>query len=123
MLVVGGCGPRGAPGLLRLDALGRSLREAGLEVPVLTDGLAPQDAGGTWISLFTPEATEGTVLGLLSDGDTLRIDLVEGRIRTGVGARELESREPREFSGRAETAYAARYARSALPALDGAGFG
>jgi dihydroxy-acid dehydratase len=121
LLVVGGCGPRGSPGLLRLDALGNSLKESGLEVPVLTDGLAPEDAEGPWISLFTPEAAAGGVLRLLRDGDTLRIDLAEGRIRTG--AREFTSREPGEFSNSAGTAYAARYARTALPALEGAGFG
>jgi dihydroxy-acid dehydratase len=121
MLVVGGCGPRGGPGLLRLDALGRSLEEAGLEVPVLTDGLAPEDTLGTWISLFTPEAAAGGVLSLLRDGDTLRIDLTEGRIRTRV--REIESREPVEFPNSEGTAYASRYARTALPALEGAGFG
>ena len=122
MLVVGGCGPRGGPGLLRLDGLGQSLHEAGLEVPVLTDGLAPQDAVGTWISLFTPEATKGSVIGLLRDGDPLRIDLTEGRIRTGISASELANREPTRFPDRADTAYAARYARTALPALEGAGF-
>jgi dihydroxy-acid dehydratase len=121
MLVVGGCGPRGGPGLLRLDSLERSLKEADLEVPVLTDGLAPEGAEGPWISLFTPEAADGGVLGLLRDGDTLRIDLAEGRIRTG--AREFTSRESREYPNGAGTAYAARYARNALPALDGAGFG
>jgi dihydroxy-acid dehydratase len=120
---VGGCGPRGGPGLLRLDDLGWALQEEGLEVPVLTDGLAPRDPAGTWISLFTPEATEGSVLGLLRDNDTLRMDLVEGRIRTGIGPGELESREPAAFADRADTAYAARYVGSALPALEGAGFG
>ncbi len=123
LIVVGGCGPRGGPGLPRLDDLGQALREEGLEVPVLTDGLAAEGAAGTWISLFTPEATEGSVLALLRDGDTLRIDLAEGRIRTGIGAREFESREPTEFPDRADTAYTARYARTALPALEGAGFG
>ncbi len=121
MLVVGGCGPRGGPGLLRLDALGRSLGEAGLGVPVLTDGLAPEATVGTWISLFTPEAATGGVLSLLRDGDALRIDLVEGRIRTR--AREFDSREPDAFPGSVGTGYAARYARTALPALEGAGFG
>jgi dihydroxy-acid dehydratase len=121
MLVVGGCGPRGGPGLLRLDALGRSLREAGLQVPVLTDGLAPQDALGAWTSLFTPEAAAGGVLSLLRDGDALRIDLAEDRIRTGAG--DFDSREFGMFPNNAGTAYAARYARTVLPALEGAGFG
>ena len=121
LLVVGGCGPRGGPGLLRLDALGNSLKESGLRVPVMTDGLAPEDVLGPWISLFTPEAATGGVLRLLRDGDTLRIDLTEGRIRTR--AREFTSREPGEFPNSAGTAYSARYARTALPALEGAGFG
>jgi dihydroxy-acid dehydratase len=122
MLVVGGCGPRGGPGLLRLDRLERSLGEANLDVPVLTDGLAPWDATGTWISLFTPEATEGSVISLLRDGDSIRIDLTEGRIRTGISTGELKNREPTRFPDRADTRYAARYARTALPALEGAGF-
>jgi dihydroxy-acid dehydratase len=120
MLVVGGCGPRGGPGLIRLDALGRALEEARLELPVMTDGLAPEDVVGIWISLFTPEAAAGCVLSLLRDGDTLRIDLAEGRIRTK--ARGFESREPTEFPNSAGTGYAARYVRLALPALEGAGF-
>jgi dihydroxy-acid dehydratase len=113
LLVVGGCGPRGGPG--------QSLKESGLEVPVLTDGLAPDAAEGAWVSLFTPEAVSGGVLSLLRDGDTLRIDLAEGRIRTG--AREFTSREPGEFPNSAGQVYAVRYARNALPALAGAGFG
>ncbi len=121
MLIVGGCGPRGGPGLLRLDDLGKSLKEAGLELPVVTDGLAPEGAVGTWISLFTPEAAAGGVLSLLRDGDALRIDLVEGRIRTRAG--DFESREPAEFSDRADTGYAARYTQTVLSALEGAGFG
>jgi dihydroxy-acid dehydratase len=120
LLVVGGCGPRGGPGLLRLDALGNSLKESGLRVPVMTDGLAPEDVLGPWISLFAPEAAAGGVLRLLRDSDTLKIDLTEGRIRTG--AREFTSREPGEFPNSAGTAYSARYARTALPALEGAGF-
>jgi dihydroxy-acid dehydratase len=123
MVVVGGCGPRGGPGLSRLGGLGLALQEEGLDVPVLTDGLAPASATGAWISLFTPEATEDSVLGLLRNGDTLRMDLTEGRIRTGVGVWEIESREPTEVPNRADTAYAARYASTALPALEGAGFG
>jgi dihydroxy-acid dehydratase len=125
LLVVGGCGPRGGPGLLRLDLLAQALHESGLEerTSVITDGLPPPEARGTWISLFTPEAAAGGVIGRLRDGDTLRIDLAEGRIRTGVQADEMERRDPYEFPDPAGAGYAARYARSALPALEGAGFG
>jgi dihydroxy-acid dehydratase len=125
LLVVGGCGPRGGPGLLRLDLLAQALRESGLEemVPVITDGLPPRDTKGTWISLFSPEAATGGVIGQLRDGDALRIDLAGGRIRTGVQADEMECREPYKIPDPDGAGYTARYARSALPSLEGAGFG
>jgi dihydroxy-acid dehydratase len=125
LLVVGGCGPRGGPGLMRLDRLAQGLRESGLEesVSVITDGLPPRETRRTWVSLVSPEAAAGGVIGQLRDGDTLRIDLLEGRIRTGVKAGELEGRNPYEFHDPANADYAARYVRSALPALEGAGFG
>jgi dihydroxy-acid dehydratase len=122
LLVVAGCGPRGGPGLLRLDRLGQALGNAGLAVPVLTDGLAPEGVLGTWASLAMPEAMEGGVIGRLRDGDLLRLDLTEGLIRTGVGAEELDRREPFVAPTYSGFDYATRYARMALSALEGAGY-
>jgi dihydroxy-acid dehydratase len=125
LLVVGGCGPQGGPGILRLDLLARTLRESGLDerISVITDGLPPRTAPGTWISLVSPEAAAGGVIGQLRNGDALRIDLTEGRIRTNVKADELEGRDLYKFPEPTGAGYADRYARSALPALEGAGFG
>lgn len=125
LVVVGGYGPRAVPGLARMERLGSALRESGLEgeAAVLTDGLPPVGVGGGWISLFTPEAAEGGLLSLLRDGDTLRIDLEEGAVRAEAGAQEISDREPLEYPRLRGHGYAARYARSALPALEGAGFG
>jgi dihydroxy-acid dehydratase len=125
LLVVRGCGPRGGPGLPRLERLAQALRETGLEesVSVITEGLPPREAPGNWVSLVSPEAAAGGVIGQLRDGDTLRIDLVESRIRTGVKADEMEGREPYKPPDPAGAGYVDRYARSALPALEGAGFG
>jgi dihydroxy-acid dehydratase len=123
ILVVNGCGPRGGAGLLRLDALGAALRERELQTPVVTDGLPPADAVGTWACVFTPEAAMGGVIGRLRDGDTLRLDLEGGHVRAGIKAGDLQAREPFEAAGRDGAGYAARYGRSALPALEGAGFG
>ncbi len=124
LVVVGGYGPRGAPGLRRLDRLGEALEEAGIaeSAAVLTDGLAPE-GDGPRISLFSPEAAADGVIGLLRDGDVLKIDLEEVRLRTRVSARELGDREP--YSGMMPSGYgyAARYTRSALAGLEGAGFG
>ncbi len=123
LIVVRGCGPKGGPGLSRLDGLAEAMRESGLEPPVLTDGVAPENSPGTWISLFAPEAAIGGVIGRLQDGDSLRLDFIESRIRTAIEAKELAKRPP--FEGRNVTGegYEARYTRSALPALEGAGFG
>ena len=125
LLVVTGCGVRGGPGLLALNGLGTALVQAELDVPVVTDGLPPSkvSVASPWISLFSPEAALGGVIGLFRDGDTLRFDLLEGRIRTGVSADDLASREPFAAPARPSFGYAARYSRTALPALEGAGFG
>ena len=125
LLVVGGCGPRGGPGLLRLSCLGSTLDETGLAglVPVLTDGLPPEGAPGIWASLAAPEAATGGVIGRLRHGDFLRLDLAEGLIRTGIRAEELGGREPFASSVSPGFGYATRYSRTALPALEGAGFG
>jgi dihydroxy-acid dehydratase len=122
MLVVSGCGPRGGPGLLRLDRLGRVLDEISPGVPVLTDGLPPDGVTGAWASLAAPEAAAGGVIGRLRDGDLLRLDLTEGLIRTGVKADELGRREPFAALASSGFGYAARYARATLTALEGAGF-
>jgi dihydroxy-acid dehydratase len=122
ILVVCGCGPRGGPGLLRLDRLGRALEDSGADVPVFTDGLPPERAGGIWFSLTSPEPFEEGMIGKLQDGDYLRFDLEEERIRVGVRAKDLEVRETMGEGGVTGSGYAARYSRSALPALEGAGF-
>lgn len=124
MLVVGGGGPQGGPGLVRLDRLEAALAGEGLagEVPVFTDGLTPDRSPGARISLCTPESVAGGVLGLLRDGDFLRILPKDGRIRAGVDPRELEDREPPDDLQDDRTGYAARYARYSLPALEGGGF-
>lgn len=123
LLVVGGCGPRGGPGLRRLDRLGRVLDEhdEAARISVITDGLPPERPRGNWFFLFSPEAASGGVIGRLRDGDTLRIDLADSRILTGAG--ELEGRAPFKTVPPTGYGYADRYARTALPALEGAGFG
>lgn len=124
LIVVAGCGPRGGPGLVKLELLGEALDEAGLaaSLPVLTDGLPPDEASGTWISLMTQEAEANGMIGRLRDGDELRMDLQEGRIRAGMKPTEMRSREPYEAVDNQNSGYVGRYARTARNALDGAGF-
>lgn len=125
ILVVGGCGQRGAPGLKRLDALAGALRDSAPEgVAVFTDGLAPEWSGGVWASPVFPEAAAGGVLARLQDGDKLRLDLAERRIRVNVSADEMEDRAPGARFGRqgAQLGYAPRYASDHMKPLEGGGF-
>lgn len=123
ILVVRGCGPRGYPGLCRLDELAHAIEEAEVEnISVLTDGLAPEEAPGVWISLFSPEAATRGVVSRLEDGDFLKFDLEDGRILTSVGAREFARRKRFKPETSHSSAYAARYAKAAAAALDGASF-
>ncbi len=123
IVVMRSCGPRGGPGLLRLEKLAGALEESGLteEVSVLTDGVAPEGVRGAWISLFAPEAAEEGIIGRLRDGDPLRFDLRDGAIRTKVRAEVMDQRIPHGQPASTGHGYAARYAASALPALEGAG--
>lgn len=78
-LVVRGQGPRGGPGLRRLDVLRRDLAE--LDRPtgaiLVTDGrLGPLD-GVTCVTCVTPEAAVGGALAALSDGDPIAVDPVQ----------------------------------------------
>lgn len=124
IVVVGGCGSRGGRGLKRMTTLNKAFEETELteSVSILTDGLAPDGAVGTWISLLTPEAAAGGVISRLQDGDTLRVDLEEGRIKAGISAKDFGLRKAYEVERPPKTGYLARYARTARPALDGAGF-
>jgi dihydroxy-acid dehydratase len=124
LIVLPGLGARGGPGVVRLDGLEAALRATSWahEAVVLTDGLAPAGAGGTWISVFYPEAVVGGIIGRFADGDELEIDLIEGRIRAGIKVEEIAARRPLG-AAKLGRGYEARYARSALPALEGGGLG
>ncbi|CAN5656277.1 MAG: dihydroxy-acid dehydratase [Actinomycetota bacterium] len=123
IFVVRGCGPRGYPGLCRLDEFAHAIEEAGVEgASILTDGLAPEEAPGVWISLFSPESASRGIISRLEDGDFLKFDLTDGRILTSVGARDFARRKRVKPDPPQTSAYAARYAKAATTALDGASF-
>lgn len=121
--VVRGVGPRGTPGMRVLEDLSRVLEEGAGEVVVITDGLAPEGASGVWASAFAPESAAGGILSRLADGDLLKLDLVEGRILTAVERKDISRRKQSRPLAVKSPPYAARYARHAVPAFDGAAFG
>jgi hypothetical protein len=63
------------------------------------------------------------LVGRLRYGDTLRLDLDEGLIRTGVKAAEIRNRRPLPVPASSGFGYVVRYVSTALPPLEGTGFG
>jgi dihydroxy-acid dehydratase len=101
-------GPKGGPGMREMLAVTSAIKGAGLgsEVALLTDGRFSGATHGFSIGHVAPEATDGGPIGLVEDGDTIRIDVPSRSIDLLVDASVLEERrtrwqapEPRYTSG------------------------
>ncbi len=125
VLVVRYEGPKGGPGLRPLTDVGRALEEQGLSqsVAAVTDGSwGDWSGGGLAVELASPEATEGSALSIIKEGDRVDIDL--GLLRLNVRLTEMEIKvrlarwqapPPRTRAG-----FLARYARAVASAWEGA---
>ena len=108
-------GPRGGPGMQEMLAptsyiMGQGLGES---VALITDGRFSGGTRGACIGHVSPEAAEGGLIGLLRDGDTIRIDIPGRRLEADLQADEIERRRAAlpPFEPRIREGYLARYAR------------
>jgi len=101
-------GPKGGPGMREMLAVTSAIKGAGLgsDVALLTDGRFSGATHGFSIGHVAPEATDGGPIGLVEDGDTIRIDVPSRSIDLLVDASVLDERrtrwqapEPRYTSG------------------------
>ena len=76
-------GPRGGPGMREMLAITGAIKGAGLgkETLLITDGRFSGGSTGLCVGHVSPEATDGGPIGLVRDGDRIRID---------IGARTLD---------------------------------
>ena len=76
-------GPKGSPGMPEMLSPGSALLGAGLgkDVALITDGRFSGASHGIMVGHVTPEAADGGPLAAVRDGDSVRIDLVEGTLR------------------------------------------
>lgn len=124
VVVVRNEGPRGGPGMREMLALTSMLKgmPLGAAVALVTDGRFSGGTRGLCIGHVSPEAAEGGVIGLLRDGDIVRIDLQGRSLATEVTDAELARRRegfvpsPPRFQG----GWLARYARLVTNASTGA---
>jgi dihydroxy-acid dehydratase len=87
-------GPVGGPGMPELTALTGAIVGAGLggKVAVVTDGRFGGGTQGLCIGHVAPEAALGGPLALVRNGDTVEIDVEQGRIEVLVTPAELDAR-------------------------------
>ena len=117
-------GPKGGPGMREMLAVTSAIKGAGLgaDVALLTDGRFSGATHGFSIGHVAPEATDGGPIGLVADGDRIRIDVPARTIDLLVDEAVLAGRrthwqapEPRYTSG-----VLWKYARSVGSAATGA---
>jgi dihydroxy-acid dehydratase len=117
-------GPRGGPGMQEMLAptsyiVGQGLMES---VALVTDGRFSGGTHGACIGHVSPEAAEGGLIGLLKDGDVIKIDSANHKLEAALSLDEI-SRRRAEFKPPApkiNTGYLKRYARIVQNAGTGA---
>ena len=84
-------GPRGGPGMQEMLSPSSYIAGMGLgdKVALVTDGRFSGGTAGACIGHVSPEAAEGGPIGLLKNGDRLRIDFPNRRIDIVVPEAEL----------------------------------
>jgi len=117
-------GPKGGPGMREMLSPTSALAGMGLDkdVALITDGRFSGASRGASIGHVSPEAAEGGVIALIHEGDTLSIDIPNGKIQLEVSDEELAARRaawtapaPRVTKG-----YLARYSKLVRGAETGA---
>lgn len=88
-------GPKGGPGMREMLAITGAIKGAGLgtDVLLLTDGRFSGGTTGLCIGHIAPEAAVGGPIGLVEDGDSIRVDIANRTIDLDVSEEELATRK------------------------------
>ena len=117
-------GPKGGPGMREMLAPTSMLVGKGLgaKVALITDGRFSGGTRGLCVGHICPEAAMGGIIGLIKNGDKIKIDIPKRSIELLVSDEELKQRrenfiapEPKEVNG-----YLAKYAKIVQSANSGA---
>jgi dihydroxy-acid dehydratase len=120
-------GPKGGPGMREMLNPTSAISGMGLDksVALITDGRFSGGTRGPAIGHISPEASEGGPIGLLKEGDKIKIDIPGRRIDVLVDDSELEKRR-KAFKPVKKTlphGYLERYSKIVKSAGDGAVLG
>ncbi|MCH2175058.1 MAG: dihydroxy-acid dehydratase [Lentisphaeria bacterium] len=87
-------GPKGGPGMQEMLYPTSYLKSRGLgkDCALITDGRFSGGTSGLSIGHVSPEAASGGAIGLIEEGDTIKIDIPNRSIDVDISAEELQSR-------------------------------
>jgi dihydroxy-acid dehydratase len=87
-------GPKGGPGMREMLAITGAIKGAGLgkDVLLLTDGRFSGGTTGLCVGHVAPEAVDGGPIGLVQDGDRVRLDVGGERLDLLLDEAELARR-------------------------------
>jgi len=124
VLVIRYEGPKGAPGMREMLSptgaiMGRGL---GADVALITDGRFSGGSHGFVVGHVSPEAAVGGPIGLIQDGDRIRIDAETKEINVDIGDSELAARRDawRRPASPVRTGVLAKYRNEVSSASEGA---
>lgn len=88
-------GPKGAPGMPEMLKPTSAIMGAGLgkDVALITDGRFSGGSHGFVIGHVCPEAMEGGTIGIIQDGDIIKIDAVKNTIHVELSDEEIAQRK------------------------------
>ncbi len=115
-------GPKGGPGMPEMLKPTSAVMGAGLgkDVALITDGRFSGGSHGFMVGHICPEAQEGGNIGLVKDGDIIRIDAIKNTIDVKVSDAELaERRKSWKPKAGPTRGILAKYAKSVGPASEG----
>lgn len=117
-------GPRGGPGMREMLTPTSALCGMGLDdrVALITDGRFSGASRGAAIGHVSPEAALGGTIGLLKDGDIIKIDIPNNSLNVLLDEAELKARKEnwQAPAPRIKSGYMARYAKLVTSASTGA---
>ena len=117
-------GPKGGPGMREMLSTTSAIYGQGLgeKVALITDGRFSGATRGFCIGHVGPEAAVGGPIGLLKDGDVIKIDAEKGTLDVDLTEAELDARRkawtPRKHDYQSGVLW--KYAQLVGPACDGA---
>lgn len=124
VVVIRNEGPVGGPGMREMLTPTSAISGLGLgaDVALLTDGRFSGGTRGAAIGHISPEAAEGGLIGLVQDGDQIRVDIPNRTLELLVDQSELDRRRHnwKPFVKEIHSSILRRYSRMASSAAKGA---